>query len=101
MKVLNSSLFLFLVLISGYARSQCTNLRFTLTSGNAWPTVNPLPGNPQRICLQQNLASAGATVRVYTSAPVAISGVTWTVLGTGIWEGKSCSTVYRRSLRMY
>ena len=84
MRVLKQSFFLFFVLASGYARSQCTNLRFTLTSGNAWPTVNPLPGNPQRICLQQNLASAGATVRVYTSAPVAISGVSWTVLGTGI-----------------
>ena len=84
MKNIPSILILLLVLISGYARSQCTNVRFTFTSGNAWPTVNPLAGNPQRICLTQNLAAVGPTVRVYTSAPVAISSVTWTVLGTGI-----------------
>jgi len=83
------------ILISGYARSQCTNLRFSSTS-NAWPTVSPLPTmtsaiptnstKTQYLCLKQVLTTPlPAAVRVYTSSAVPITNVTWTALGsTGI-----------------
>ena len=90
-----SCLVVWCILISGYARSQCTNLRFSSTS-NAWPTVSPLPTmtsaiptnstKTQYLCLKQVLATPLPTaVRVYTSSAVPITGVTWTALGsTGI-----------------
>lgn len=86
MKFSKLSLFVLFVLISGYARSQCNNLRFSSTA-NTWPTVNPLPvlGTTQYLCLTQNLTTPlPAAVRVYTSTSGGATGVSWQPLGTGI-----------------
>ena len=88
MKKLQSLFILVLVLISGYARSQCVNVRFSSTA-TTWPTVNALPtygvNKTQFLCLQQNLvAPAAAATTVFLSSPSGVTVTNWEVIGTGI-----------------